>query len=86
VPRKSSASGDAINDIARETGVSIATVSRVLNGRPDVASATRSEVLAYIRQRDYVSNRIARAGGDPGLGGQRRARLARQRGLGHHPG
>jgi len=61
VPRKSSASGDAINDIARETGVSIATVSRVLNGRPDVASATRSKVLAYIRQRDYVSNRIARA-------------------------
>jgi LacI family transcriptional regulator len=59
----------AIRDIAALAGVSVATVSRVLNGRPDVSPATRETVLRYIRELGYVSNRHARAlaGGRTGL-------------------
>ncbi len=58
-----------IRDIAALAGVSVATVSRVLNGRPDVSSATRDVVLQHIRERGYVTNRSARAlaGGRTGL-------------------
>ncbi len=48
-------------DIAQQSGVSIATVSRVLNGRPDVSISTREKVLGYVRELGYVSNRHARA-------------------------
>lgn len=51
----------AMRDIAALAGVSIATVSRVLNGRPDVSPATRDLVLQHIRALGYVSNRSARA-------------------------
>lgn len=58
-----------IRDIASRSGVSIATVSRVLNGRPDVAPATREAVMRTIREHGYASNRSARglAGGRTGL-------------------
>ncbi|MBV9280168.1 MAG: LacI family DNA-binding transcriptional regulator [Chloroflexi bacterium] len=49
-----------IRDIASLSGVSVATVSRVLNGRPDVAPATRDTVLRLIRERGYTINRNAR--------------------------
>ena len=42
-----------IASIAEEAGVSVPTVSRVLNGRSDVAPATRSRVEAVISQRGY---------------------------------
>ncbi|GCE22365.1 LacI family DNA-binding transcriptional regulator [Dictyobacter kobayashii] len=48
-------------DIAQKSGVSIATVSRVLNERPDVSQATRDKVMAYVRELGYVSNRHARS-------------------------
>ncbi|CAM5582247.1 LacI family transcriptional regulator OS=Streptomyces alboniger OX=132473 GN=CP975_09850 PE=4 SV=1 [Streptomyces alboniger] len=35
-------------DIAAQAGVSEATVSRVLNGKPGVAAATRESVLAAL--------------------------------------
>ncbi|HVC80887.1 MAG TPA: LacI family DNA-binding transcriptional regulator [Chloroflexota bacterium] len=47
----------AMRDIAALAGVSIATVSRVLNGRPDVAPNTRDLVLRQIRELGYVSSR-----------------------------
>jgi len=48
-----------IHDIAEDVGVSIATVSRVLNGRPDVADSTRALVMDHIRKRDYTDARRA---------------------------
>ncbi|GCE08616.1 LacI family DNA-binding transcriptional regulator [Dictyobacter aurantiacus] len=44
-------------DVARKSGVSISTVSRVLNGRPDVSVATRDKVLAHVRDLGYNSHR-----------------------------
>lgn len=54
-----------IEDIARRAGVSISTVSRVLNGRPDVAARTRTRVQAVIDELGYVPDASARdlAGG-----------------------
>jgi LacI family transcriptional regulator len=58
-----------IRDIASGAGVSVATVSRVLNGHPDVAPSTREKVLDYVRLNGYTANRTARklAGGQTGL-------------------
>ena len=58
-----------IRDIARAAGVSIATVSRVLNGRPDVAPETREAVLEVVRRHSFTTNRTARglSGGRTGL-------------------
>lgn len=50
-----------IEDIAREAGVSSATVSRVLN-RPDLVRAeTRERVEAVIRIREYIPDSLARS-------------------------
>lgn len=50
-----------INDIAREAGVSKATVSRVLNNPGKVAEGTRKKVLEVIQRRNYRPNPLARA-------------------------
>ncbi|MFJ9714133.1 LacI family DNA-binding transcriptional regulator [Streptomyces sp. NPDC101234] len=39
--------------IAESAGVSVATVSKVINGRPDVAQQTRDKVLDLMRQYNY---------------------------------
>jgi len=49
-----------IREVADQAGVSIATVSRVLNGRGDVAPETRELVSKIIRDRGYIANRSAR--------------------------
>src|SRR5690348_365364 len=49
-----------IRDIADLAGVSIATVSRVLNDRPDVAPETRETVLQVVREQGFSTNRGAR--------------------------
>ncbi len=49
-----------IREIADLAGVSIATVSRVLNGRDDVADETRDAVRRVIREQGYTANRNAR--------------------------
>ena len=49
-----------IKDIARLSGVSITTVSRVLNNRPDVSEESRRKVEAVIRHTNYIPNNSAR--------------------------
>lgn len=49
-----------IAGIARLAGVSIATVSKVLNRRSDVSQATREHVEEIIARYGYVRNRAAR--------------------------
>ena len=54
-----------VHDIARSAGVSLATVDRVLNGRPGVRSVTREKVeqaivaLGYVR--DLAAANLAKA-------------------------
>ena len=48
-----------IREVADEAGVSIATVSRVLNNRADVSIETRELVQRVIRERGYKPNRNA---------------------------
>jgi DNA-binding LacI/PurR family transcriptional regulator len=47
-------------DVARRAGVSHQTVSRVLNGHPNVSAATKADVLAAIRDLGYRPNAAAR--------------------------
>ena len=49
-----------IKDIAREAGVSVTTVSRVLNNKADVSDKTREKVLKIIDRLNYNPNSIAR--------------------------
>ncbi|KOY71679.1 catabolite control protein A [Apilactobacillus kunkeei] len=49
-----------IYDVARESGVSMATVSRVLNGNSNVRQATKEKVLKVIDDLDYRPNAVAR--------------------------
>lgn len=50
-----------ITEIAEAAGVSAMTVSRVLNGRPDVAPATRERIERVVAERGYARNRAAAA-------------------------
>ena len=50
-----------IRDVARETGLSTATISRVMNGAKNVSSETRELVLEASRRLDYLPNPAARA-------------------------
>ena len=49
-----------IYDIAKLSGVSIATVSRVVNGSPKVSEKTKQKVLAVMKEQDYTPNVFAR--------------------------
>lgn len=49
-----------IYDVAREANVSMATVSRVVNGNPNVKPATRKKVLEVISRLGYRPNAVAR--------------------------
>jgi LacI family transcriptional regulator len=55
-----------IKEVAERAGVSIATVSRVMNGRDDVSQETRDLVARVIGENGYRVNRSAR-----GLSGAR---------------
>ena len=47
--------------IAGELGVSITTVSKVLNNHADISAATRSRVLAKVEELGYQRNAVARS-------------------------
>ena len=49
-----------IGEVARYAGVSVATVSRVLNNSESVKPATAQRVMAAIRELDYIPNQSAR--------------------------
>jgi DNA-binding LacI/PurR family transcriptional regulator len=50
-----------VKDVAREAGVSVATVSRVLMNGPHVTAEKRQRVLEAIRQLDYRPDQVARS-------------------------
>lgn len=49
-----------IYEVAKKSGVSTATVSRVINGNPKVNSETRERVLSVIKETGFVPNAFAR--------------------------
>ena len=49
-----------IHDIAARIGVSVATVSRALNGSPEVSDTTRDRILRLARELDYTPSAAAR--------------------------
>lgn len=51
----------SIRDVAQRSGVSIATVSNVLNNRCNVSDELRAKVLQAVKDLDYVANPIARS-------------------------
>jgi NAD+--asparagine ADP-ribosyltransferase len=48
-----------LKDVAKEAEVSVATVSRVINGCKNVSTTTKSRVLAAIKTLDYAPNPYA---------------------------
>ena len=51
----------SLKDLAKECGVSVATVSKALNDQPDIAQATRERIHAAARRMGYLPNAVARA-------------------------
>lgn len=49
-----------IKDLARESGYSLGTVSRVLNGHPNVSDAARKAVMAVVEARGFELNTNAK--------------------------
>ena len=50
-----------MKDIAKDLGVSVITISKVLRNHPDVGDKTRERVLARVRELDYRPNLAARS-------------------------
>ena len=51
----------SIRDIAKECGVSVATVSKALNGHHDISAQTRETVCRKAAEMGYQPNSAARA-------------------------
>lgn len=51
----------SMKDIAKRCGVSVATVSKALNGQVDVGGETRSRICAAAEEMGYMTNSAARA-------------------------
>lgn len=69
--RRRTQSAPTAADVARAAGVSLMTVSRVINGEANVVEATREKVLDAVRLLGYVPNSAARS-----LAGGRQCRIA----------
>ncbi len=61
----------SIRDVAKKAGVAISTVSKVLNGYPNVSESTRERVNKAIEELNFVPNSIASA-----LSSKHKARVA----------
>ncbi len=51
----------SMKDIAKRCGVSVATVSKALNGQPDIGGETRARIAAVAEEMGYMTNSAARA-------------------------
>ncbi len=51
----------SMKDIARKCGVSVATVSKALNGQPDIGEETRQRICTAAKEMGYMTNFAARA-------------------------
>ena len=49
-----------IYDVSQKAGVSIATVSRVINGNPNVSDRTKQKVMEVMKDIGYTPNVFAR--------------------------
>ncbi|MDA3812424.1 MAG: LacI family DNA-binding transcriptional regulator [Spirochaetaceae bacterium] len=56
-----------IYDIAKLAGVSYATVSRVINNKPDVKQETRDKIKKILDENDYLPNTFARGLSNNGM-------------------
>src|SRR3954470_4150946 len=50
-----------MKDIAKDLGVSVITISKVLRNHPDIGDETRERVLARVKELDYRPNFAARS-------------------------
>lgn len=50
-----------MKDIAKELGLSVVTISKVLRDHPDISDVTRERVLNYVKKVDYQPNVLARS-------------------------
>lgn len=50
-----------IKDVAKEAGVSVMTVSRVINRREYIAPVTKEKVLRVVKKLNYMPNKVARS-------------------------
>ena len=50
-----------MKDIARKAGVSVITVSRALNDRPDISRETKNRILKIARELHYMPDHLARS-------------------------
>lgn len=53
--------GYNLKKIAEESGCSISTVSRVINGKGRISEATKQKIMRIAKEHDYVPNQIARS-------------------------
>lgn len=60
MPQHETSKNVTIKDVAKACGVSIQTISRVLNNRRDVSAATREKVQAVIKEMGYQPSLLAR--------------------------
>ena len=51
----------SIKDIADHAGVSVATVSRVINNKGYISEETRKKVMKYVEELNYIPNELARS-------------------------
>ena len=51
----------SMKDIAKKCGVSVATVSKALNGQKDIGEETRRRICAAAEEMGYMANSVARA-------------------------